>query len=114
MRQQSAKALADLEARQKGLERELARHSAGLRKLVSANGNGDAARLAELNEQIRVAQQKATVMREQTLKLRQQTIDHGEVAAALSAFDPVWEQLAPREQARVIQLLVERVDYDGR
>jgi site-specific DNA recombinase len=35
------------------------------------------------------------------------------VASALSAFDPVWEQLAPKEQARVIQLLVDRIDYDG-
>jgi site-specific DNA recombinase len=32
---------------------------------------------------------------------------------ALSAFDPVWESLAPREQVRIVQLLVERVDYDG-
>jgi site-specific DNA recombinase len=28
-------------------------------------------------------------------------------------FDPVWERLGPREQAQVIELLVERVDYDG-
>ena len=33
--------------------------------------------------------------------------------AALSAFDPVWEIAAPREQARIVHLLVERVDYDG-
>ncbi|MCX6633471.1 MAG: hypothetical protein NT090_00010 [Acidobacteria bacterium] len=32
----------------------------------------------------------------------------------MSLFDPVWESLAPREQARVVQLLVERVAYDGR
>jgi site-specific DNA recombinase len=25
----------------------------------------------------------------------------------------VWEQLSPKEQARLIRLLVERVDYDG-
>jgi site-specific DNA recombinase len=31
----------------------------------------------------------------------------------LSLFDPVWESLTPTEQARVVQLLVERVDYDG-
>jgi hypothetical protein len=36
-----------------------------------------------------------------------------EVAAALSSFDPVWEALSPREQARIVQLLVERIDYDG-
>ncbi|HKS63118.1 MAG TPA: recombinase zinc beta ribbon domain-containing protein, partial [Xanthobacteraceae bacterium] len=33
-----------------------------------------------------------------------------EVRAALQRLDPVWEELFPAEQARVIQLLVERVD----
>jgi len=32
------------------------------------------------------------------------------VRAALQRLDPVWEELFPAEQARVIQLLVERVD----
>jgi site-specific DNA recombinase len=31
----------------------------------------------------------------------------------LSCFDPVWGTLTPQEQARVVQLLVERVDYDS-
>jgi site-specific DNA recombinase len=35
------------------------------------------------------------------------------VAAALAAFTPVWGSLAPREQVRLIQLLIERVDFDG-
>jgi hypothetical protein len=68
MRQQTAKSVADLESRQKMLQRELARHNAALRKLVAANGNADAPRLAELNEQIRVAEQKLTDLREHGLK----------------------------------------------
>lgn len=32
---------------------------------------------------------------------------------ALREFDPVWNALAPQEQARVLQLLVQRVDYSG-
>jgi site-specific DNA recombinase len=32
----------------------------------------------------------------------------------MSVFDPVWDALTPHEQARIVQLLVERVDYDGR
>ena len=34
----------------------------------------------------------------------------GEVRAALSELDLLWEQLFPAEQARIVQLLVERVD----
>ena len=38
----------------------------------------------------------------------------GEVTATLADSDAVWASLAPREQARVIELLVERVAYDGK
>ncbi|HEY0984320.1 hypothetical protein [Schlesneria sp.] len=41
-------------------------------------------------------------------------INHGEVADALSAFDLIGAALSTQEQGRVIQLLVERVDYDGK
>ena len=36
-----------------------------------------------------------------------------DVSAALADFDALWASLAPREQARVVELLVERVAYDG-
>ena len=35
------------------------------------------------------------------------------MALALEQFGPVWESLTPREQARLVQLVVARVDYDG-
>ncbi|PVE25804.1 resolvase [Microvirga sp. KLBC 81] len=36
-----------------------------------------------------------------------------EVREALNAFDPMWEELFPAEQARIVQLLVERVDVQS-
>ena len=33
-----------------------------------------------------------------------------EVREALAAFDPLWEELFPAEQARIVQLLIERAD----
>ena len=39
-------------------------------------------------------------------------MDEAEVAGALSDFDALWDCLAPREQSRVIDLLVERVTFD--
>jgi site-specific DNA recombinase len=112
MRQQNAKSIADLETQQKVVQRELARHAAALRKLVAA-GAPDATRLAAINDDIRTAEQKATTLVHQIEKVQREAIDPREVASALSAFDPVWEQLAPKEQARVIQLLVDRIEYDG-
>jgi site-specific DNA recombinase len=34
------------------------------------------------------------------------------VAAAFADFDNVWKALSPREQARVLQLLVRRVEFN--
>ena len=33
---------------------------------------------------------------------------------ALEQFDPVWNSLTWREQARLVHLLIEKVGYDGR
>jgi hypothetical protein len=39
----------------------------------------------------------------------------GEVIEALGALEPVWEELYPAEQARILRLLIERIDvaHDG-
>ncbi len=37
-----------------------------------------------------------------------------EIAQALAQFDSVWESLNSAEQARILQLLIERVVYDSR
>jgi len=76
--------------------------------------NGTATdRMADLQERIRSAEQRATQVREELIALGRQLVDEHEVARALALFDPVWETLSPRKQARVIRLLVQRVDHDG-
>lgn len=40
-------------------------------------------------------------------------INESDVAAAMADFEAVWDCLATREQSRVIELLVENVNYDG-
>jgi site-specific DNA recombinase len=81
-----------------------------MKKLAAAP---DADRLAALHDQIRGAETKVTGVRERLQAHEQQHGEAEQVRAALSAFGPAWDQLAPNEQARVIQLLVERVDFDG-
>jgi site-specific DNA recombinase len=46
--------------------------------------------------------------------LQQERLDQAAATAALSGLLPAWETLSPAEQGRVVRLLVERVDYDGR
>ena len=40
-------------------------------------------------------------------------ITREDLEVAMAAFDPVWDALSPREQARVFRLLIRRVEYDG-
>ncbi len=41
------------------------------------------------------------------------SITEAEVRTALIHFGPLWDELFPAEQARIVQLLVERVDITG-
>ncbi|MCX7428721.1 MAG: recombinase family protein, partial [Planctomycetia bacterium] len=117
-RQQGQTRVAELEAERRGLERELGRWNSEVRDLLAqiSPNDGDTpatARLADLQERIRVLERRATEVREQVITLSHKLVDEREVARAMSVFDPALEALAPREQARVVRLLVERVDYDG-
>lgn len=40
-------------------------------------------------------------------------VDPEDACAALTLFDPVWDVLEPRERARIVHLLIDRVEYDG-
>jgi site-specific DNA recombinase len=52
-------------------------------------------------------------MRAQREALEQERLDEAEAARTLAGLDPAWGTMTPQEQARVVQLLVSRVDYDG-
>ena len=113
---QAKERIAQLKREKGRLERELRRHHTDVRKLVAdvATSNGStAARLGDLNERIRNTEQRMTEVREEVLALSRAMVDERDVAQALAAFDPVWNTLSPKEQARVVQLLVEHIDYDG-
>jgi len=114
-RSQGQRALAELEAEERALKRELARHNAKLRKLAGNVATAAlAGRMADVQDRIRSAELRATQVREDIVLLSHELVDQREVDAALSVFDPVWETLSPRERVRIVRLLVERVDYDGK
>ena len=69
--------------------------------------------LAELNQQADVAERRLTEIDSRVTVLQAERIDPADVAAALADFDNVWGALSPREQARVIRLLVQRVEFDA-
>jgi site-specific DNA recombinase len=110
--------LAELEAERRVLERDVRRWNAEVRALLEEVGRPNAgasapARLADLQERMRAAERRAADIHEEGLTLSREQVSADEVEMALVAFDPVWDALGTREQARIVQLLVERVDYDG-
>ena len=112
---QAVRRQAELTAELAGLEKDLARQTSELRKLVGLPPiNGVVTdRMADLHERVRQIERRATEVREELIVLGREVVDDREASQALAAFDPVWEALTPREQARLLQLLVARVDYDG-
>jgi site-specific DNA recombinase len=106
-----------LQAEQRGLERDARRWNDEVRAAMEGAAAGQSAsalpRLADLQERLRHAEQRASEIQPRLDALDRERITEDEVATALGGFDPVWNALSPREQARVIHLLVERVDYDG-
>jgi len=71
-------------------------------------------RLADLNDQIVSLENREAVLREELATAESQSLDEEEVASLLSAFGPIWQSLPPRDQIRIIRLIVDRVDFDGR
>jgi site-specific DNA recombinase len=110
--------LAQMEPERSGLERDLLRGQSELRKLLAevgsgATGGGAVSRLAELQERVGQVEQRIARLRAQREAVQQQRLDESEASRALAGLDPAWQSMAPAEQARVVQLLVSRVDYDG-
>jgi site-specific DNA recombinase len=114
-RSQAVEETAALEGDARVAEREIRRIHAEIAKVATdAATNAHAAtRLAELHERLREAEQRLTELRGQVERARRGIVTKAEVDSALEAFTPLWDALSPREQARVLRLLIQRVDYDG-
>lgn len=116
MRGQASERVDGLAIEERRLERELAGYPRELQNLAKpATGQdvGLAARLADLQERIRSSEQRLIEVRDEAERLRHDLIDEVDVSRALAEFDPVWQVLAPHEQARLLRLQIERIDYDG-
>lgn len=104
-----------LESERDGLTQDLAKFNEELRRLITParpQGQVNTAHMADLNEQIREAEQRVTHLREEILALQGTMIDEDELRSTLSIFDPIWDSLTPKERVRVMQLLIERIGYD--
>jgi site-specific DNA recombinase len=51
-----------------------------------------------------------TAVRRENGAAEDATLEEGEVIEAIGALEPVWDELYPAEQARILRLLIERID----
>jgi len=124
-RAQHGEAVKGVEGDREAAEKALRDLNAEVRELVSHGGSettaaggasaagGATARLADLQDRLREAERRLTEVRERGVALDREAVDAEDLARALALFDPTWDELFPREQARIIHLLIERVGYDG-
>jgi site-specific DNA recombinase len=110
-RRQAEEQIDHLKEERAGLRAQLRDDHAELARLV-ADSPGDP-RLFETHDRIRDAQRRATTIDEELVALDGKLVDEDEVVTALADFDSVWECLTSRERARVIELLIEQIVYDG-
>ena len=79
---------------------------------IATSGLGDE-ECIEAQGRVLRAERRLTEIEDELVLLEGQMVGETEVVTALADFDAVWACLAPKEQARIVELLVERVSYDA-
>ena len=115
-RAQASAGIAELQTERRTLARDLDRWNTEVRALTKQaipEGSAALALLADLQDRIRHADHRAAEIDANIAAMEKGRIDETDVARALASFEPMWESMTQREQGRVVQLLVQRIDYDG-
>jgi site-specific DNA recombinase len=100
-----------------GLRRELNTRNGRIKNLKSQIArlrNSDAARLAEVQEQLAAGENRAEQLRKEILRREKQKIDEKELQRTMESFDEVWKAMNLDEQRDLLGQLVEKVGYDAR
>ena len=95
--------------------RERKRHERELQHLVAGGMNSAkaTAHAATLHDRLAEADRRLPELDARIAELGSQTVTPDEARAVFADFDGLWERLIPREQGRLLQLLLTTVAYDG-
>jgi len=111
--------VARLRAERDSARRELKGASAALLKRIEKAGRKPADGAApdpateELREKVEALERRVEDLADALAAAEKKTIDSDDVARALVKFDEVFETLTTVERARLLALVLERIDYDG-
>ncbi len=82
-------------------------------RLIDANGNRGGAIAEDLRrsgDEIDDVKRRLGIVSDEVRGLEASEITERDVIEAMDKLNPVWDELFPAEQARIVQLLVERVE----
>ena len=114
-RAQTESQLAEMSAECRRLDKDLALYHGEICKLATSGRAGavTSSRLADLHEQVTGAEARLADQRGQIVELERDQLSSQDVDAAFTDFDQVWDALSPREQARLLALLIASVNFDA-
>jgi site-specific DNA recombinase len=109
--------VAELSLERQAAQRELASLGTKLRELLPDAGSGDqtmAEQMADLHERIGRTEYRSREILRELRSLEGESVDEADLRVVLAQFEPVWELLNSREQARIIRIVIEHIDYSGK
>ncbi|MEX0642708.1 MAG: recombinase family protein [Pirellulales bacterium] len=97
------------------LRRQRDRDARELRQLAASGRMDDetTSRIADLHARLADANRQEPPLESRVAELNGETVTHADAQAAFADFDHLWKNLSPREQARLLKLLIASVNYDG-
>ncbi len=101
----------ELRAERSTLVRDRGRADSMIRRLLEMDGD-HAERLAEFQEQIELLEARIAEVDASTAAI-EAAVNPDDVAEALQQFHGLWGELSSSERARLMELIVERIWYDG-
>ena len=106
--------LKELEQQQKQYEKQLARDHAEIKRIAAMPKPNEPtlARLAELNERTATSELELHQLHIRINQVESSQLADAEIQAAFGDFDTLWKSVSQREQGKLMEVLVERVEYD--
>lgn len=103
-----------IEREQATASQEVSRLADAMSRATGAAANALIARLGTVQERTVVLERRRREVADRDETLAAQVVDADAVGRGLAQFTDVWNVLLAPERERVVRLLIERVDYDGR
>ena len=94
-----------------GLHADMRKAMTGVNPSVSGTATS---RWDERRQEIATLEERLAGVESELAALRAARIDASDLRAALTAFAPVWDCLTSVERQKIVQTLIQRIEYDGR